>query len=65
MSVGTLVDAGNGESLTLVNLPMTIKVRDDFRLNVNAGWLFDTVTDSQPPLHGLLPPSGTFARRGR
>jgi hypothetical protein len=26
--------------------PLTINVRDDFRLNVNAGWLRDTTDDA-------------------
>jgi hypothetical protein len=46
VSVGTLVDIDDGESLTLVNLPMTIKLNDDLRLNVNAGWLRASATDS-------------------
>ena len=46
MIIGTLVDATHGESLALVNVPFTIKVRDDFRVNVNAGWLFDTIDDA-------------------
>jgi hypothetical protein len=44
--IGGLVDTTNGESLTFVNVPLTIKVRDDFRLNVNSGWLFNTESDT-------------------
>jgi hypothetical protein len=46
MAIGTLFDATNGENLTFVNVPLTIKVRDDFRLNVNAGWLRDTIDET-------------------
>ena len=45
ISVGTLVDISSAESLTLVNLPMTIKLRDDFRFNINTGWLHNSATD--------------------
>ena len=46
MIIGTLFDATHGENATFVNVPLTIKMRDDFRLNVNAGWLRDTVDDT-------------------
>lgn len=46
LALGTLLDATNGEHLTFVNVPVTIKVRDDFRLNVNGGWLHDTIDDT-------------------
>jgi hypothetical protein len=44
--IGGLVDTTNGEGLTLVNVPFTIKVREDFRLNVNSGWQFNTESDT-------------------
>lgn len=43
MIIGTLFDATHGENATFVNVPLTIKMRDDLRLNLNAGWLRDTV----------------------
>ncbi len=46
LSINTLFDVTRGENATSVNVPVTIKVRDDFRLNVNAGMLFDTVHDT-------------------
>ena len=46
MSLGTLVDVRSGDSLTAVNVPFTIKVSDDFRLNVNTGWSFNSVSDT-------------------
>jgi len=45
--IGGLVDITNGEGLTFVNVPLTIKVRDNFRLNVNSGWLFNTESDTR------------------
>jgi hypothetical protein len=52
-SVGTLVDAGSGDSLTLANLPMTIKLNDNLRFNINAGWLFDSAADSNHLFTGV------------
>jgi hypothetical protein len=52
-TAGTLLDVGNGESLTLVNLPMTVNVGEGLRLNVNAGWLSDTAADSSHLFMGL------------
>ena len=43
LTIGPLGDATNGETLTFVNVPFTIRVRDDFRVNVNVGWSFDTI----------------------
>jgi len=40
LSVGMLVDATHGERLTYVNLPVTIKLHDNFRVNVNGGALW-------------------------
>lgn len=45
LTIGTLVDATHGESLTFVNVPLTIKVNNGLRANVNVGWLFDTIHD--------------------
>jgi hypothetical protein len=46
MAIGTLFDASNGENLTFVNIPVTFKLRDDVRLNVNTGWLRDTADET-------------------
>jgi hypothetical protein len=46
MAIGTLADADRGESLTFVNVPFTIKIGDDFRLNVNTGWSFNSISDT-------------------
>ncbi|MBX9589694.1 MAG: hypothetical protein K2X43_10335 [Hyphomonadaceae bacterium] len=46
LTAGTFLDARHGESATLVNVPVTIKLRDDFRLNLNGGWLYDTVENT-------------------
>jgi hypothetical protein len=46
MIIGALFDVTHGENATFVNVPLTIKMRDDIRLNVNAGWLRDTVDDT-------------------
>jgi len=43
---GTLADTTNGESLTFVNVPITIKMGENLRLNVNGGWSFNSVSDS-------------------
>ncbi len=44
--LNTLLDTTNGVNVTFVNVPVTIKVRDDFRLNLNSGWLHDTIDDT-------------------
>jgi hypothetical protein len=46
MAIGTFFDVTNGENITFVNVPLTIKVRDDLRLNLNAGWLRDSVDET-------------------
>ena len=44
--VGDLADATNEEHLAFVNVPYTIKVSDDFRVNINTGWSFNTQSDT-------------------
>ena len=44
--INTLFDATNGENVTFVNVPASIKVRDDFRLNLNGGWQRDSIDDT-------------------
>jgi hypothetical protein len=46
MAIGSLFDVTNGEIVTFVNVPLTLKLRDDVRLNVNAGWLRDTLDET-------------------
>lgn len=46
LAINTLFDATNGQNVTFVNVPVTIKVRDDLRLNVNGGWLYDSIDDT-------------------
>ena len=44
--LSTLQDATKGENVTFINVPVTIKLRDDFRLNLNGGWLHDSIDDT-------------------
>lgn len=46
MVLNTLFDTTKGANATFVNVPVTIKVRDDFRLNLNSGWLHDSIDDT-------------------
>ncbi len=44
--LNTLQDVTKGTNVTFVNAPVTLKVRDDFRFNLNSGWLHDSIHDT-------------------
>jgi len=46
MVLNTLFDTTKGVNVSFVNVPVTLKLRDDFRLNLNSGWLHDTIDDT-------------------
>jgi hypothetical protein len=41
--LNTLQDTTKGVNVSFANVPVTLKVRDDFRLNLNSGWLHDSI----------------------
>lgn len=41
-----LQDTTKGANVSFANVPVTLKVRDDFRLNLNSGWLHDSIDDA-------------------
>lgn len=44
LSVGTSFDLAKGESaVSYINLPVTIKIHEQFRVNANSGWSFDAL----------------------
>ncbi len=46
MVLNTLFDTTNGANVSFVNVPVTIKLHDDFRVNLNSGWLHDFLDNS-------------------
>jgi hypothetical protein len=46
LAVGDQADATNEEHLAFVNVPYTIKLSDEFRVNINTGWSFNTQSDT-------------------
>jgi hypothetical protein len=43
MVLNTLQDTTKGANVSFVNVPVTLKLHDDFRLNLNSGWLHDSI----------------------
>jgi hypothetical protein len=46
MILNTLHDTRTGANVAFVNVPVTLKLREDFRLNLNSGWLHDSIDDT-------------------